>query len=45
MELVVARKSGEAATAMEQHIRHTADNVRAWLAVHRPSAAKVDLFG
>jgi DNA-binding GntR family transcriptional regulator len=44
MELAVTRKLPEAAVAMEQHIRHTADNVREWLAVHRPGVAKVDYF-
>ena len=44
MELAVARKLPEAAAAMEQHIRHTADNVREWLSVHRPGVARVDFF-
>lgn len=44
MELAVARKVPEAAEAMERHIRHTADNVREWLAVHRPGNAKIDYF-
>jgi DNA-binding GntR family transcriptional regulator len=44
MELVLVRKRPEALEAMEKHIRHTADNVREWLAVHRPGNAKIDLF-
>jgi DNA-binding GntR family transcriptional regulator len=44
MELAVARRQPEAMEAMEKHIRHTADNVREWLAVHRPGNAKIDLF-
>lgn len=34
MEVVLARDIPQATAAMEEHVRHTADNVRVWLAAH-----------
>jgi GntR family carbon starvation induced transcriptional regulator len=42
VELALARDAAGAAGAMEEHIRHTAKNVREWLSVHAASGMNTE---